>query len=105
VNLKEFVSGPRPLWMRDALCREYADVTWFPTSGLCGDSDAPESVCSRCLVRSECLAYALENRIDYGIWGGMTAPGRRRVLAERDGRPLWRRPGRTHAVHGTDARG
>jgi WhiB family redox-sensing transcriptional regulator len=77
--------------MRDALCREYPDVTWFPTSTLLVDYDEPKAVCSRCLVRAECLEYALERRIDYGVWGGMTAPDRRRVIAEQIGRPVRRR--------------
>ena len=83
--------GPRPLWMSDALCHERSDMSWFPVSGPSADYEGPKAVCGRCLVRADCLAYALENRIDYGIWGGMTALDRGRLLAERDGRPVRRR--------------
>jgi excisionase family DNA binding protein len=83
--------GPRPLWMRDALCHEHPEISWFPVNGPLVDYDGPKSMCSQCLVRLDCLAYALENRIDYGIWGGMTAVDRRCLLAERDGRPVKRR--------------
>jgi len=83
--------GPRPLWMRDALCHEHPEISWFPVNGPLVDYDGPKSMCGQCLVRLDCLAYALENRIDHGIWGGMTAPDRRCLLAERDGRPVKRR--------------
>ncbi len=91
MNLSELVNSPRPLWMRDALCREYPDVTWFPASTVLSDYDAPKAVCNRCLVRSDCLAFALERKIDYGVWGGMTAPDRRHAFPEQLGRPVRRR--------------
>lgn len=36
--------------------------------------------CRMCPVRTECLADALDNRIDFGVWGGMTERERRRLL-------------------------
>lgn len=32
----------------------------------------------RCSVRAQCLAYAIENQINYGVWGGKTVRERRR---------------------------
>jgi WhiB family redox-sensing transcriptional regulator len=37
-------------------------------------------LCAICSVSPECLAYALRNRIPYGVWGGMTTAERRRLL-------------------------
>ena len=34
-----------------------------------------------CAVRTECLADALDNRIEFGVWGGMTERERRALLA------------------------
>ena len=31
-----------------------------------------KAVCARCRVRSECLAYALDDRLEYGIFSGTT---------------------------------
>jgi hypothetical protein len=37
----------------------------------------------RCSARQACLDYAIDNRIHYGVYGGMTVRERRRVAAER----------------------
>jgi WhiB family redox-sensing transcriptional regulator len=70
VHLPEPI-GPRPAWQADALCAEpaYADLAWFPERG---QPTAPaKAVCARCLVRAECLAFAVENGITEGVWGGL----------------------------------
>lgn len=33
-------------------------------------------MCFRCLVRPECLAFAIDTRTEYGIFGGQTAEQR-----------------------------
>ena len=38
--------------------------------------------CRECPVESKCLAYAIEAKIEHGIWGGMT-PKERRALRKR----------------------
>ena len=40
-------------------------------------------VCSGCPVRTECLAEALDNQIEWGVWGGMTERERRALLRRR----------------------
>lgn len=55
-------------WSRDALCLEYPEVSWF--AGGTTMANRARDICSRCLVRDECLGYALENRVAEGIWGG-----------------------------------
>jgi WhiB family transcriptional regulator, redox-sensing transcriptional regulator len=37
---------------------------------------AAKAVCSRCDVRAECLAFALETREPFGVWGGLDADER-----------------------------
>ena len=47
-------------------------------------------MCSGCPVRFECLAEALDNRIEWGVWGGMTERERRLLLRQRSDVTSWR---------------
>ena len=40
-------------------------------------------VCLRCPVQVQCLAEALDHRIEFGVWGGMTERERRALLRRR----------------------
>ena len=65
----------RPPWIRDALCRERPSLHFIPDRG---EPTAPlRAVCGACLVRSECLTYALADEDLAGVWGGTTAQERR----------------------------
>jgi len=44
-----------------------------------------------CPVRTECLADALDHRIEFGVWGGMTERERRSLLRRRPNVQSWRR--------------
>jgi WhiB family redox-sensing transcriptional regulator len=70
-------------WVADAACRAHPEVNFFPGRG---HSTAPAKlVCEGCLVREQCLAYALADRELRGVWGG-TSERERRVMRRR--RPL-----------------
>jgi WhiB family redox-sensing transcriptional regulator len=45
--------------------------------------------CRACPVRTECLAHALDQRIEFGVWGGMTERERRALLRARPDVPSW----------------
>lgn len=63
-------------WMDDALCREVDQDLFFPENPI--ESQRARKICASCRVRSECLEYALETRVD-GIWGGTTAVQRQKM--------------------------
>ncbi|AXK47251.1 WhiB family transcriptional regulator [Brachybacterium saurashtrense] len=46
------------------------------------EQHAVKVACGACPVRTECLADALDNRVDFGVWGGMTERERRRLLRQ-----------------------
>jgi WhiB family redox-sensing transcriptional regulator len=50
-----------------------------------------KQVCGQCPVRTECLAEALDNNIEWGVWGGMTERERRALLRRRPNVTSWRR--------------
>jgi len=47
-------------------------------------------VCRSCPVRIECLSDALDNGIEFGVWGGMTERERRSLLRRRPEVTSWR---------------
>lgn len=72
-------------WTLHAKCRDMADAL-FPEGK---DQKRARSVCVGCPVRSECLAEALDNRIEWGVWGGMTERERRALLRSRPDIDSW----------------
>lgn len=68
-------------WMQNAQCRGIDPEVFFPNDGT-GFSEAAR-VCAQCIVKSECLEYALEKRIEHGVWGGASERERRRILRRR----------------------
>lgn len=68
----------RPSWQADAACREHPEVSFFPERGE--RLDPARAVCAACLVRDDCLAYALSLGPQLaGVWAG-TSEAERRVL-------------------------
>ena len=50
-----------------------------------------KQICMGCEVRTECLADALDNKVEFGVWGGMTERERRALLRRRPEVTSWRR--------------
>ncbi len=68
-------------WMADGNCRLHPPSTFFPSDGV--GVDRARKICRDCPVKSTCLEYALEQRIDHGVWGGCSERERRRILKRR----------------------
>lgn len=68
-------------WMLAGNCRLYPPATFFPSDGV--GVDKARKICVGCAVTERCLEYALENRIDHGVWGGASERERRRILKRR----------------------
>lgn len=54
------------------------------------DQRTAKLVCRGCPVVAECLADALDNRTEFGVWGGMTERERRALLRRHPGVGSWR---------------
>lgn len=74
-------------WPGHAACRGAAPDELFVPGAA---QNRAKAVCMGCPVRAECLADALDNRIEFGIWGGMTERERRALLRRRPQVSSWR---------------
>ena len=68
-------------WMLDAKCRGVDPSEFFPSDG--SGVDRAQRVCTGCPVQTDCLNYALDHRIEHGVWGGASERERRRILRAR----------------------
>ena len=73
-------------WMR-AACQSADPDLFFPVSSTgksLEQAAEAKAVCGRCLVRRQCLAFALQTRQMHGVWGGMTEEERSRKIMGRE---------------------
>ena len=68
-------------WMMRGNCTNTPPALFFPHDGV--GVDHARRVCLGCPVLDTCLEYALENRIDHGVWGGTSERERKRILHQR----------------------
>ena len=68
-------------WMRRGRCKDMDPAIFFPNDGV--GVQVAQRICAECPVRGDCLEYALDNRVDHGVWGGASERERRRLLRQR----------------------
>lgn len=73
-------------WATAALCRRSSPDELFVRGA---EQHKAKQVCATCPVRAECLAEALDNEIEWGVWGGLTERERRAVLRKRPQVTSW----------------
>ena len=98
--MSSVTASGHPSWWRSAACRSADPDLFFPVSASGRSLEQVErakAVCRRCIVRRQCLQYAVNTEEPHGIWGGMTEDERRRVTRYRPGIGLaaGHEPGRT----------
>ncbi|HEY8372717.1 MAG TPA: WhiB family transcriptional regulator [Pseudonocardiaceae bacterium] len=74
-------------WRIYAACRDQDPDCLFVRGA---EQRKAKVICFGCKVRTECLAEALDNRIEFGVWGGMTERERRALLRRRPDVVSWR---------------
>lgn len=84
------VTAARPRWnhdwVKDGQCRGLDPDLLFVQGK---DQRAAKTACRGCPVIAECLADALDNRTEFGVWGGMTERERRALLRRRPEVTSW----------------
>jgi WhiB family transcriptional regulator, redox-sensing transcriptional regulator len=78
VTLLTLAVGERRLeWVAEARCRTADPDELFVTGAA---QRRATLICRECAVVADCLADALDNRIEFGVWGGMTERQRRKLI-------------------------
>ena len=68
-------------WQSRANCMGVDPDLFFPERGA--STREAKEVCRGCVVREDCLEYALANGEKFGIWGGLSERERRRLRRAR----------------------
>lgn len=76
---RNLVDAIWPAWMRRAACGGMDPTSWVTPAK--GDRAFAMEVCRSCMVRRDCLDYAIEHEMRQGIWGATTAAQRRQMKA------------------------
>ena len=72
---------PAEGWQEDANCLGVDPDLFFPELGA--STREAKEVCRGCVVRQDCLEFALRNGEKFGIWGGLSERERRRLRRQR----------------------
>ncbi len=74
-------AGDVESWQMFANCLGVDPDLFFPERGA--STKEAKAVCQGCVVREDCLEYALQNGEKFGIWGGLSERERRRIRRQR----------------------
>ena len=69
----------RQEWVSQARCRDIDPDELFVRGAA---QRKAASICRHCPVLLQCRADALDNRVEFGVWGGMTERQRRALLKQ-----------------------
>lgn len=64
-------------WITHAICRTGDPDALFVRGA---EQRKAATICRNCPVQLECRAEALDNKVEFGVWGGLTERQRRAVL-------------------------
>src|ERR1700677_1266281 len=78
-SFRDTENGARIAWVSKARCRA-GDPDELFVRGAAQHKAAV--ICRHCPVILECGADALDNRVEFGVWGGMTERQRRALLKQ-----------------------
>ena len=65
----------------EAACQSTDPDLFFPNEEL--SVQTAKRICRGCPVRTQCLEFALDARLEHGVWGGLTENERRSLRRSR----------------------
>ncbi len=78
-----------PEWHERGTCRSVDPDMWFESYP--SKYDPVFQLCAECPVQVECLRQSFDDREEFGIWGGMSAHERERLLPKYRKKPMYER--------------
>lgn len=70
-------------WKEEAACKGQTEL-FFSVRGYNQDKiEVAKAICATCPVTYQCLKYAKDNLLAFGVWGGKTANERLSLLGLR----------------------
>jgi WhiB family redox-sensing transcriptional regulator len=75
-------------WEDQARCRKYDPEMFFAPGGRA--ERKAKGICGKCTVKTDCLAFALDSRTEFGVWGGLNGKERRGLLSGPTPAGSWR---------------
>lgn len=80
------VKGVRTDWVTHAKCRSGDPDALFVRGA---EQRKAAVICRQCPVLNECRADALDNQVEFGVWGGLTERQRRAILRKNPHVTSW----------------
>ncbi|AZA12294.1 WhiB family transcriptional regulator [Corynebacterium gerontici] len=80
------VTSPRGEWVMQATCRNVDPDLLFVRGA---EQRQAATICDGCPVLMQCRADALDNRVEFGVWGGLTERQRRAILRKNPNVDNW----------------
>ena len=68
-------------WQEHANCRGADPDLFFPHRGA--SNRKAKAMCAACVVREQCLEFAISEGERFGLWGGLSERQRRKIRGER----------------------
>lgn len=73
-------------WITSAQCRKGDPDALFVTGAA---QRRAKLICQRCPVMMQCRVDALDNKVEFGVWGGLTERERRALLRNNPDITSW----------------
>lgn len=80
-TLYDNLSDTDEVWRDFANCLEAGTEIFYPSKG--DSSKEAKAICAACVVREDCLEYALSKPEGRGIWGGRSERQRKNIVKSR----------------------
>lgn len=81
------LTADRDEWVMQANCRDCDPDALFVRGAA---QRQAATICDNCPVLLTCRADALDNRVEFGVWGGLTERQRRAILRRYPDVTSWR---------------